>query len=170
MEDPVYEHQHAVGDNVLFSIDVSLPDKLLEAHLRAVVKDARAYVEQHRPKMSDRGKDDEKKYRNWTDYGVIPYIDLRIWNTFDQTKITLERFADIIASSSVRKSKATVTAESVRRTVRKYSDEFMGPPGSLIRILRAEAAAELLSLAPRLKPDDPWYPAIKLAPGFASKT
>ncbi len=75
---------------------------------------------------------------DWEDHGILPYLDLRQWETENGIKIKAQTRADLICRNCIH----GFTAKKIDETIRPYAEKLMDEDGPVIRGLTADAAEE----------------------------
>lgn len=98
-------------------IDFSLPDK-------ALIEQFKQHLRDYRQKFPDSLKEEQYKYPNfnkWIDFGILPFLDLKIWQLQTSNKIPNRVMADAIYPKGEKgEEMIRKTTQKITRTIMSY--------------------------------------------------
>jgi hypothetical protein len=127
IDDPIFEafekqgeEQEPYGFDVWRSrdfveIDLSVPDKILIQQFNDYLR----HVRKKYPYIKKAPKFKYPEYQKWIDYGVLPYLDLKLWANEEGVSIPYRVMTDAIFSNGDKGE------EMVRKTTTKIADMLM---------------------------------------------
>lgn len=102
-------NENSSAENSIAHVNWNLPDTLLIEHFKKYLKD-------HRPKEThSMQRNRSPDFNSWHSFGVLPYLDLKIWQSEADVFIPNRVIADAIFSDgthgeeTIRKTTATIT-------------------------------------------------------------
>jgi len=115
IDEPVDGVRKTSIPQVNVSVNLSLPDKVLIKQFIQMLQSLRDPLQRVYYPDPDQRKPD---YSNWVRFGVLPYLDLRIWEREAEIKIPNRVMADAIFPPGVGGE------EVVRKTTAKLAEEL----------------------------------------------
>ena len=114
LNEELYFRDGELKDFYFISLNLSLPKKLIKEQVDSLID--RLYKD--RTDVNDIGKKNKNKkirrsanYETWFEYGILPYMDLKLWELVEGKKISLKLMAEKIYHDD-----ATSDSETVRTT------------------------------------------------------
>lgn len=144
----------AISRKYIFSLSVNVelnllvPDNVLEEHFRELLQDIRTSLAEFGPQIENKQR---LNFELWQNYGVLPYLDLKIWESETGIKIPNRVMADAIFPVSQGGE------ETVRKTTAKMAKSLLTQEH--LETLAAVAAQHIIK---ERKPGRPARPAGKL--------
>jgi len=125
IDDPIFEAFEKQGEEKelyemernhdLVQIDLTVPDKILIQQFTDYLR----YVRQKYPCVKKAYRHKYPEYKKWIDYGVLPYLDLKLWADEEGYSIPNRVMADAIFPDGDKGE------EMVRKTTKKIADMLM---------------------------------------------
>lgn len=118
-ENQVYDAVNQAAYNI-FRADLSLPNDVLERSFQEFLASARSEIQAY---SLDLDRKIKPQYKNWVDYGVLPYMDLKIWAHEIDRSITAGFIAKAFEKyGSIVDPDCGYSAYTVDTTLKKYVD------------------------------------------------
>jgi len=114
----------------VLSVNLSASDADLEAYFEQWLK--RARLERGMP---DTVRKNAPPYASWIDYGVLPYLDLKIWSLQRGIEITAQAFADMLPNITGNYDRGL---DSVRDNTIVWAKKLMIDLSALEELAKAE--------------------------------
>jgi hypothetical protein len=161
---PLYCNSLAMRTNFLFTVNIALPDKLLEVQLRDAIQRVRTYFSN----ISDIStRLPAEPTADWIDEQLLAYLDLRFERYMpDGVRLTQQETANLLWSPD-RSGKGSIKcwgAEHLNSITASLATEMMAEYSEAFWTLQASAAAVLAKPSLDLNPPD------SLSPGYAKPT
>lgn len=121
-------------DRISATVDITAPDEVLIEDFRVWLTQARRQLS----KVPSTGKSTRKQFKKWSDYQILPYLDLSIWALLEGITITHRLMGEAIFPSEDEVD----TTEKVRQTVAPLAEKLVSTEG--IYSLAAQVQAEKL--------------------------
>lgn len=117
---PLHQVTSTSGSDVLLSVDMSLNDSVLIEQFSRALNSLRDQAPEKFALTNFTARNFD--FASWTRFGVLPYIDLRIWGLQVKRAISNRVMADAIFPPGEGGE------EMVRKTTEKYAKELIGWP------------------------------------------
>lgn len=114
-------------------IDLSAPNTVLREAFNEWLEEARAWANQRKPS--------KPFYYRWTEYGVLPYLDLLIWSKETGNHISYEAMAEFITPQKSNKEGRDVG--NFRTTTKKHAEDQMRDLSRLESLAAIEEAGKV---------------------------
>lgn len=137
IDDPIFEGLKKIGSDErtrsydLVKVDLSVPDKILIEQFSDYLRQVRKTNPDIKPAKPYKAPE----YKKWIEYGVLPYLDLKMWEKENNTSIPYRVMADAIFPAG------SMGEEMIRKTTKKMADQVM--EADFIDFLAVIAAQEI---------------------------
>lgn len=109
-----YYHDRIRGHD-LVQIDLTVPDKILIEQFTDYLRQVR----RKNPEIKPANTFKYPEYQKWIEYGLLPYLDLKLWEIENDVSIPHRVFADAISPEG------SMGEEMIRKTTKKIADQVM---------------------------------------------
>ncbi len=141
IDDPIFEAFEKQGeerdwpdqrrDHDCVYVDLTVPDKILIQHFTDYLRQVRKKYPNIKPASTYKAPE----YKKWLEYGLLPYLDLKLWEIENSVSIPYRVFADAIFPDG------NMGEEMIRKTTKKMADQVMSK--DYIDFLATMAAQEI---------------------------
>lgn len=116
----------------LIAVDLLMPDNVLMAEFASYLKNKRKKLGKHtNPFVKN------TDFRNWYNYGVLPYLDLQLWELVTGEPIRWSAFADALTKIT---DKPIGSESALSKTTKSYAARLMNE--STLRALQSQVIRE----------------------------
>tara|TARA_B100001971_G_C18022418_1_gene448136 strand:- start:167 stop:805 length:639 start_codon:yes stop_codon:yes gene_type:complete len=112
---PNHENRSFIRTRDVVEIDFSQPDHILKRQFEQYIKKTRKNF----PDLRKPFRFKRPKYKRWYDFGLIPYLDLKIWSQENKVKIPHRVLADVIFPNQDKDE------ESVRKSTQRIAKKVI---------------------------------------------
>ena len=109
-KDPYYDHRR--GHDCVY-VDLTVPDKILIRQFTDYLRQVR----RRNPDIKPAKPYKTPEYKKWVEYGLLPYLDLKLWETENNVSIPYRVLADAIFPDG------NMGEEMIRKTTKKIADQ-----------------------------------------------
>ena len=132
---PYAERQKEDEFEVLLSVDLNFPERILMENFKKIIQRAKAL---RAKEQIDEWDYRQLDFKEWERIGLLPYLDLQIWAFREEKKITNRVMADAIFSHGEGGE------EVVRKTTSKLGEKVLD--GAMWQILAGVCFTEMLDI------------------------
>lgn len=141
IDDPIFEAFEKEGEEMdwldqsrghdCVYVDLTVPDKILIQQFTDYVRQVRRRYPDIKPAKPYKAPE----YKKWIEYGLLPYLDLKLWEIENNVSIPYRVLADAIFTDG------NMGEEMIRKTTKKMADQVMSK--RYIDFLATMAAQEI---------------------------